>query len=304
VTRGDLTLCRKLMKRDEDVLALDDNRDTALTIASMAGRQLVVKELLESGAMVHEKNRDLMNPLQLACVDEAQGNGEVVRLLVEAGAQIDAMCWDVTPLQAASSSGHYWATTVLLELGADPNIRNGSMMMALDYARDQDTAELIYDWMKGTLLPDQDLKKRMEELRKSQRRNGINMEIPGIQKEKQPRIFQSVRTMPLEEAFKLLDLEEDWVDEFRETGEHYAYIRRAWRRQILTHHPDKQPADMDDEKKAEITAKFQKAMAAFEVIDDFYATRGFAAKAAEEAANREAEDTPSGEAPATATSED
>ena len=50
-----------------------------------------------------EKNRDLMLPLNLACVDEAQGNGEVVRMLVEAGGDIDGKCWDVTPLMAACS---------------------------------------------------------------------------------------------------------------------------------------------------------------------------------------------------------
>eukprot|EP00966_Prymnesium_polylepis_P316656 7316693-Prymnesium_polylepis.1 len=37
VTRGDLTLCRKLMRRQDDVLALDENRDTPLTFACLAG---------------------------------------------------------------------------------------------------------------------------------------------------------------------------------------------------------------------------------------------------------------------------
>ena len=82
VTRGDLTLCRKLMRTREAALAVDNNRDNALTIAALAGRQLIVRELVEAeGALgrllLHEKNRDLMSPLQLACVDESQGNGEV-----------------------------------------------------------------------------------------------------------------------------------------------------------------------------------------------------------------------------------
>ena len=41
-----------------------------LTIAALAGRQLIVHELVrEAGAglpLLHEKNRDLMSPLQLA----------------------------------------------------------------------------------------------------------------------------------------------------------------------------------------------------------------------------------------------
>ena len=65
---------------------MDSNRDMAIHIAALAGRQLIVRDLLELGACIHEKNRDLMLPLNLACVDEAQGNGEVIRMLVEAGA--------------------------------------------------------------------------------------------------------------------------------------------------------------------------------------------------------------------------
>ena len=71
-----------------------------------------------------------------------QGNGEIVRMLIEHGADIDAKCWDVTPVMAAASGGHYWAIETLIELGADVNIRNGYEMMALDYARDQVTAAI------------------------------------------------------------------------------------------------------------------------------------------------------------------
>ena len=99
-----------------------------------------MQELLhEAGVglpLLHEKNRDLMSPLQLACVDEAQGNGEVVRLLVEAAADINALCWDVSPLCAAAAGGHHWAGRTLLELGADVHAINGYAMGALDYARD------------------------------------------------------------------------------------------------------------------------------------------------------------------------
>ena len=49
---------------------------------------------------------------------------------------------------SAAAGGHYWAVETLLELGADVNIRNGYMMMPLDYARDQETAQLIYDFME------------------------------------------------------------------------------------------------------------------------------------------------------------
>ena len=169
---------------------MDTNRDTALTLACLAGRQIIVKELLELGALVHEKNRDLMTPLQLAVVDESPGNGEVVRMLVEAGAEIDARCWDITPLMSAAAGGHYWATEVLLELGADTEIRNGYAMMAMDYARDQETQQLIYDFMRGNMLPDAGLLQRSAAARAAQQQ--YKKHIPGEQ-DKGPRLFQSVQ---------------------------------------------------------------------------------------------------------------
>ena len=53
VTRGDVTLCRKLLRRREDVHAMDSNRDTAMHMACLAGRQLIVKDLLELGSLIH-----------------------------------------------------------------------------------------------------------------------------------------------------------------------------------------------------------------------------------------------------------
>ena len=277
VTRGDLTLCRKLMRREDDVLAIDSNRDSALTIACLAGRSLIVRELLDSGALIHEKNRDLMLPLNLACVDEAQGNGDVIRMLVESGGDVNAPCWDVTPLQAAANGGHYWAVETLLELGADVNMINGHCMGALDYARDMETANLIYDWMQGDKLPDLNLREKMESVRKKQAQHNVfqNSGLPGSE-EKNPRIFQSTRSMPLQEAFAHLSISEEWLDPFRKEGAHYHSIRKAWRTLVLLHHPDKQGPTLTPTEQTECTARFASAMAAFEAIDEFYHTKGFA----------------------------
>ena len=271
VTRGDLTLCRKLLRRKEDVFAMDSNRDTAIHIACLAGRQLIVRDLIEMGALIHEKNRDLMSPLQLAVVDEAQGNGEVVRMLIEAGCNIDAKCWDITPLMAAASGGHHWALEVLLEIGADTMVRNGYEMMALDYARDQATAEVIYDFMRGFFLPDQGMLKRQEASRQARRKNTMNP--PGMGREtedKPPRAFQAIRVMSLDSAFRALNLPLKWLPSFKADGTHFAEIRRKWRQMVLDHHPDRLPSTLTAEAQAEHTAVFTMAMAAFEAIDAFY----------------------------------
>lgn len=267
-TRGDCTLCRKLLQRREDVYVMDSNRDMAIHISALAGRQLVVRDLLELGCCVHEKNRDLMLPLNLSCVDEAQGNGEVVRMLVEAGADIDAKCWDVTPIMAAASGGHHWAIETLLELGADVNIRNGYEMMAMDYARDQDTSQLLYDVMRGFFLPDPKMVAEQEASRKRRQQSanmfgGFNFEgmgglpgMPGMDdqgKEKGPRLFQAQRKMPLNQAFHELGINADWLAPFKESGEHYGQIRYVWRQAVLKFHPDRQPSNLSEEEAAKNT---------------------------------------------------
>ena len=228
--------------------------------------QIVAKDLLELGALVHEKNRDLMSPLALSVVDEAQGNGEVVRMLVEHGADIDGRCWDVTPLMAACSGGHHWAIETLLELGADVNIRNGYEMMALDYCRDQSTAAIMYDVMRGSCLPTPEM---VGEQRAWRARGRQNVK-PGMRGDNEPRRFQAVRRMPLGSAFAAFHVPEEWLAGFKATGEHYSAVRRKWRRMVLDSHPDRQPANLSEEQAAADTATFTKAMAAFEVIEAYY----------------------------------
>lgn len=272
VTRGDLTLCRKLAQTEDAALAVDNNRDSALTIAALAGRQLIVRELLRGPAsrLLREKNRDLMTPLQMACVDEAQGNGEVVRLLVEAGAPVDEACWDVSPLMAAAAGGHHWATQTLLELGADANWRNGLNFAALDYARDETTATILYDYLEERLLPDEQLLRRAREAR---RQRAQTAHATG-EEDRGARLFQSVQTMPLEEAFAHLlpDSGAGGLAEFRARGGHMAELRQSWRTLVLRNHPDKLGhLEMGEQETQRRAAAFANAMAAFEAVDAFYA---------------------------------
>jgi len=255
-TRGDLRLCREMMKAEPELInALDQNKNTPIMDAALLGRSLIVRELIENGADVIGKNADCMNCLQLACVNEGAGNGEVIEDLVKAGADVAAMCWQVTPLMAAADSGHSWALQALIDLGADPWQQNSSGFTALDYARDMESAQFLYDLMQGDQLSDKpaprfDTKKLFKDA-----------------EERRAKLHRAVKQLPLEAAFAELEVPSDWLPAFKESGEHFNDIRKAWRRICLRCHPDKQPEDLEDEAVAEWTAKFQNAVAAFESVE-------------------------------------
>merc|ERR1712224_50118 len=81
------------------------------------------------------------------------------------------------------------------------------------------------------------------------------------------KLFRASKTVALEDAFAVLEVPSAWLMGFRETGENFNEIRKAWRHICLKYHPDKQPEDLDDEQVAEWTGKFQTAMAAFEAVE-------------------------------------
>lgn len=95
VMHGDIEMLRKLLLPSAQDLAmpyhglsLDDNKDSPLHLAALAGRSVVVAALLAAGCgrtgLINERNLDLMSPLHLSVADDAPGSCEVVRLLVQA----------------------------------------------------------------------------------------------------------------------------------------------------------------------------------------------------------------------------
>ncbi|MEV7321938.1 ankyrin repeat domain-containing protein [Streptomyces sp. NPDC093970] len=108
-----------------------------------------VKDLLRRGADPARRNTDGTTPLYLASV---QGEAEVARLLMEAGASPDAESSgpgsEGTPLCAAACWGHVSTVRELLAHGADPGLRedHGVGWSPLDWAENgphPDTAETL-----------------------------------------------------------------------------------------------------------------------------------------------------------------
>lgn len=255
-SRGDLRLCQEMIKADPGLVnELDKCKQTPIMDAALLGRSLIVQELCKAAADVTLKNFDCMNALQLACVNEGAGNGDVIQMLVEAGADPTVMCWQTTPLMAAADSSHIWAIQTLIDLGADPWQANASGFTALDFARDNETAQLLYDLMQGDKLSDKPAP------RFNTQRLFKDAEA------RRARLHRACKLVPLEDAFALLEAPAEWLPGFRETGEHFGELRKAWRKICLRCHPDKRPEGMEDEEAAEWTAKFQNAVAAYEAVE-------------------------------------
>ncbi|KAJ3106046.1 hypothetical protein HDU96_008346 [Phlyctochytrium bullatum] len=118
---------RILLDAGVDVNAVDKNGETPLFWACLGVDVEVVRELIDRGANVNHVSFDRSSPLHSAVSGIKRDKAAVVKVLLEAGAKIDAQDRDgVTPLHLACKhqidEELLAIATVLLEAGADPNI--------------------------------------------------------------------------------------------------------------------------------------------------------------------------------------
>ena len=104
--------------------------ETPLMIASIDGDLTLVKTLvLKKKAMV---NHIGWTPLHYAC---SKGNLEVAQFLIANGAIVDSPSQgNTTPLMMAVQSGNEQLVKLLLDKGADIQLRNGNGLSAIDIA--------------------------------------------------------------------------------------------------------------------------------------------------------------------------
>lgn len=105
------------------------NGDTALMIACFKGNKRAVEALLAKGA---EVNQPGWTPLHYAA---AIGNNDIVRILLDRSAYIDAESPNkTTPMMMAARGGHIYTVKLLLDEGADATLKNDLGMTAIDFA--------------------------------------------------------------------------------------------------------------------------------------------------------------------------
>jgi ankyrin repeat protein len=110
----------------------DEGRDTPLTYAASYGHVEVVRLLLEGGANVDSADGYQRTALYLAA---SYGLLDVCRLLLEWGAKVNHLNkWENTPLHTAAGEGHLSVVKLLVEWEADVSVRNVLGLTARDIA--------------------------------------------------------------------------------------------------------------------------------------------------------------------------
>jgi ankyrin repeat protein len=114
--QGELETLGKEIQRVSDLDATNEDGNTALMLAALAGRTEAAKLLLDHGAKVDAKRRDRNTALVFAA---ECGHTALVQLLIDHGAEADAVnkhrC---TPLVYACQGGHEEIVRILLHHGA------------------------------------------------------------------------------------------------------------------------------------------------------------------------------------------
>lgn len=121
--------------------------ESPLMLAALNGLTEVCQQLISKGAHV---NKPGWTPLHYAAT---HGHLAVMNLLLEDYAYIDAASPNgSTPLMMAASYGTPEAVKLLLEAGADPMLKNGLGLTAIDFAQRADrldSAEIIAGFVRS-----------------------------------------------------------------------------------------------------------------------------------------------------------
>ncbi len=140
LNRGDADIAALLLdaRAHYDFKAQETGRQ--LLVSSLRGHLAVVRWLIAHGI---DPNTEIRGATALSLAAQANADGDSARVLIEAGAKVDAATKNgVTPLMAAAATGNVAFAQVLLEAGASAQARTDDGMTALHLAAGADSAEL------------------------------------------------------------------------------------------------------------------------------------------------------------------
>jgi outer membrane protein TolC len=134
---------RPLLEKNPDIVKLRDISDwTPLHAATYRGNYEIVRMLLEKGADINAATSSGMSPLYIAA---NEGSLEIVKLLVEKGADVNLCGGTVmrSPLQRAAGKGHTEIVKVLVQNGAKIDFKSSTGWTALHSAAESGYKEIV-----------------------------------------------------------------------------------------------------------------------------------------------------------------
>lgn len=156
VSRGDLAIVEELLKAGADVNRGDHTSTTPLMLAAFENWEDIVSLLLGTGRIeINKKNKDGATVLHVAIVANAPKG--IIRKLIDAKADINLQSTreGFTPLMTAAFRGHTVAVDMLLEAGANTEMKDLSGYTAERLAK---TVEISTKFKGLKLLSDTDRK--------------------------------------------------------------------------------------------------------------------------------------------------
>ena len=136
--KSDKVVAALIANSKTDIEITDKVGENAMMMAALNDDLTIVKILIEKGAEVNKKG---WAPLHYAA---ANGNDEIVKLLLDHSAYVDAGSPNgTTPLMMAARGGHVSTVKLLLDNGADINVKNQIGMTALDFAKQYKEPDVI-----------------------------------------------------------------------------------------------------------------------------------------------------------------
>ena len=127
--KGDLKQVEQQLAQGADINAQGIDGETPLTIAALAGQQLIVEALLKHGADPQVRNKKGMTALHAAAYGDHR---EIVELLLAKGADVnDAKNrFGVSPLHVAAEENHQAVVELLLANGANVEAKESQWLHA------------------------------------------------------------------------------------------------------------------------------------------------------------------------------
>ncbi|CAD8053328.1 unnamed protein product [Paramecium primaurelia] len=139
-SRGDLDVFKFLVKKGADITLLDDDKNNPFIIAVQHNHIQIVKYLIEVHHVDVNYQRNTITALHLAAQQSAI---PMIELLLQAGANINALSNYGTPVSFAVAYQQNQSALHLIKKGADLNIIQNQMPSLLHLIIDQNNEELF-----------------------------------------------------------------------------------------------------------------------------------------------------------------